>query len=485
MLSSKSQLKSSGVVIAAARGGSGKTILTLGLTRSLTLDNHNVVTFKKGPDYIDAGWMALASEKPCYNLDSFMMDSETILNSFCYRSYGADFSIVEGNRGLYDGFDSVGTCSTAELAKLLKLPVILVVDCTKATRSMAALVLGFRSFDKDVNLAGVVLNRVAGGRHESLLRDSIEKYTDVPVLGALGKLRKDPLPMRHLGLTPIDEHSESLNALDSLADFIKSSVDVDSIISMAKKAEVPEFFYSDPLAHIDKPESLNGDRVPIIGVIRDSAFQFYYPENLEAIERAGGKIVFLNAETGNFPSEINAIYIGGGFPETRAETLASNTSFKKKFREMVEQGLPVYAECGGLMYLGDSIVWKGAEYPMTGILSWKFVTGERPVGHGYAVVKTLSDTPFFKEGEEIKGHEFHYSKPSPVEKGDTAAIRERQGVCSCKVIRGHGFWDGMEGVVRKNVFGTYIHLHVLGNQDWALRLVEAAIKFKMGRCEIT
>lgn len=457
------------ITVAAVRGGSGKTVVTLGLVRALKQDGLDVVTFKKGPDYIDAGWMSLASGRPCHNLDPFMMREDTILSSFGFRSLDADLSVMEGNRGLYDGVDLEGSCSTAELSKRLASPVILVVDCTKATRSIAAVVMGFEKFDPSVRIAGVVLNRVAGTRHMSLIRRAVEYYTNVPVLGAVSKFPEDPLPMRHLGLTPADEHPGSLMALDDLADLMRKELDLEAVKKIAGDVPLWNGPVTDPLdaVHVVPGSS---EVKPVIGVLRDAAFQFYYPENIEAIERAGGEVLFINAEQDRILPDVDALYIGGGFPETRAEELAANREFMESLRSRAEDGMPIYAECGGLMYLGHSTVWKGRSYPMAGILKWKFITGKRPVGHGYSVIRTVRDTPFFPEDTVIKGHEFHYSRPEPA--GDRV---DGEDFCSCTVVRGNGFRDGEEGVCRKNVFGTYTHVHVLDNPGWAEGLVRAAV----------
>ncbi len=461
------------LTVAAVRGGSGKTVVTLGLVRAFRQDGIDVATFKKGPDYIDAGWMALASGRPCHNLDHFMMREETVLLSFGFRASGAELSIIEGNRGLYDGVDLEGSFSTAELARRLDSPVLLVVDCTKATRSIAAVVMGFCNFDPSVRLAGVVLNRVGGGRHEALLRRAIEYYTDIPVLGAVKKFRRDPLPMRHLGLTPMDEHPESGDALDDLAEVVRDAVDIDKIKQVAWDVPVWKGPVADPL---DMVQDVAGENGPLIGVLRDAAFQFYYPENIEALRRAGGRVVFINAEQAQTLPEIDALYIGGGFPETRAEKLSGNRSFMASLKARAMDGMPVYAECGGLMYLGRSIIWEGETFPMTGVLNWSFVTGRRPVGHGYTILKALRDTPFFEKDRELRGHEFHYSRPEP---GPDRRVGEDQ--CVCEVVRGHGFSGEMEGVCLKNVFGTYTHIHALDNQWWAEGLVRAAMRYSCNR----
>ncbi len=457
-----------GIIISAFKGGSGKTILSLGLVGAFYQKGVSILPFKKGPDYIDASWLAMAAGHPCYNLDPFLMEKDVIVASYMYRSRKGDMAVAEGNRGLYDGVDEAGTCSTAELAKLLKLPVILVIDCTKMTRTAAALVLGCKDLDPDVDIAGCVLNQVARTRHEDIVRNTIEHYTDVPVLGALPRMKKDPLPMRHLGVVPCEEHPAARVVLDNVIELVRDHVDIDGITRVAGRAGMLEWPWPERRTLYDSPES----RPVRIGVFKDEAFQFYYPENLEALESAGAKLVFLNSLTSESLSGVDALYIGGGFPETQAAHIAERTSFLSSVKAFAEQGGPIYAECGGLMFLGGAIEYKGVRYNMAGVLPWDFVVGRRPQGHGYTVLEACEDNPYYKSGELIRGHEFHYSRPVGLTPEDSKSY------FSCKVLRGHGF-DGLhEGLVYKNVFGTYTHTHALENTVWADRLISVAENYK-------
>lgn len=458
------------VVIAALRGGSGKTIASLGIIRALNRRGMEVGCFKKGPDYIDAAWLALAAKRACYNLDPFLMDEETIKKSFSLRAKTAQFSVIEGNRGLFDGLDLQGSASTARLASLLGTPVILVVDCTKATRTIAAMVLGCMRFDPDVSFLGVILNQVAGPRHEKVVTEAIVSYTGLPVLGHIPRLRKDPLPMRHLGLTPTDEFTGATQALDQLADIAEANMDLDRLIELANKkaTEIDPNITKEKLFNCNN-KSFSGIT---IGIIRDAAFQFYYPENIEALRCLGAKTIFLKATTDSSIPSVDGIYIGGGFPETQASQLSKNESFKRALHSLCEKGLPVYAECGGLMYLGQSIHWDKQDFPMAGIIPYKFEMEKRPVGHGYTRIKFLKDSPFFKKGAEIKGHEFHYSRPVP------CAKNKRAGNFACRVLRGTGFDGKNEGYVIGNTFSTYTHVHVLGEQSWASSFLEGVSRAK-------
>ena len=406
------------ILIAALRGGSGKTIVSVGLIASWRKRGMGIAPFKKGPDFIDAGWLALAAGRPCHNLDTFLMPAEQIILSFTSRAQPSDLAVIEGNRGLYDGIDLEGSTSTSELAKLLKVPVVLIVDCTKSTRTVAAMVLGCVQFDREVNIAGIILNRVAGSRHESILRKSVEHYCALPVLGAIPKLKKEAFPERHMGLVPTPEHVLADESIEKAAEMAEEYLDLDRLLAIARQAppliptyKIPPTPPKSPLAppfdkggrggfmpalpalarqksgnalerkprsgpgarldrHIPQPDEvvifdrpfsqrikarsgpggISKQPPPRIGVIRDAAFQFYYPENLEALEAAGAEIVTVSALADPGLPSLDGLYIGGGFPETHAQALAENKGFRDDVQRLAEEGLPVYAECGGLIY---------------------------------------------------------------------------------------------------------------------------------------
>ncbi|MDP3112091.1 MAG: cobyrinate a,c-diamide synthase, partial [Thermodesulfovibrionales bacterium] len=397
------------LIIAGVKGGSGKTLLSLGLISAWRKKGFKIVPYKKGPDYIDAGWLSSAAKHPCYNLDPFLIGREKILSSFKGHFRDSDCAVIEGNRGLYDGMDSAGTYSTAELAKILKSPVILIMDCTKVTRTAGAMVLGMQKFDRKVDIKGVVLNQLAGSRHEKVIREAIERYCHIPVLGAIPKLKKDFLSERHMGLTPFQEHPEVKKAISYAAEIAEKYLDLDKIWNVAREAITLETTLK--LKNPPSPPFAKGGMGGLrIGIIRDSAFQFYYPENFEELERKGARLIEINAlKAGKLPV-IDALYIGGGFPETNAIALAKNSGFRKSLKKAVESGLPVYAECGGLMYLGESLVLKGKKYPMAGIFPVKFSLEKKPQAHGYSIVEVQNDNPYYGKRTEIKGHEFHYSR---------------------------------------------------------------------------
>jgi len=398
-----------GLIVSAFKGGSGKTILSLGLVGTLAKRGMKIAPFKKGPDYIDAKWLGFAANADCYNLDPYLMDKDIICASYLTHIKDADIAIVEGNRGLYDGVDELGTCSTAELAKLLNLPVVLVIDCTKITRTVAALVLGCKLFDKDVNICGCVLNQVARSRHESIVTKSIERYTDIKVLGALPRLKQDPLPMRHLGVLPCEEHPKAKEVLEVITSLVSENTDIDKLLNSASKDQELSWPLKSKYLYPISDDAYK--RRIKIGVFRDAAFQFYYPENFEALKAQGAELYFLDAFSIDDISFLDALYIGGGFPETQAERLVERQELFRAIKSFADEYKPIYAECGGLMFLGKSILFNGIEYKMAGVFPWTFSVGRRPQGHGYTILEVEKESGFYKKGDIIRGHEFHYSKP--------------------------------------------------------------------------
>ncbi|MBI5250700.1 MAG: hydrogenobyrinic acid a,c-diamide synthase (glutamine-hydrolyzing) [Desulfomonile tiedjei] len=449
------------VVIAALKGGAGKTLLTLGMVAALRKRGLNTSVFKKGPDYIDSGWLGMAAGDDCYNLDAYLFDQNVVRSSFVRRSAGKDAAVIEGNRGLFDGVDSAGSFSTAEMAKLLEAPVILIVDATKMTRTAAAMVLGCKLLDPKLDLAGVILNRVAGARHDTVLRQAIEEGASVPVIGSVNKLPMENFPQRHLGLLPLYEHPQAMEFVDEAARIVENSIDLDRVISIAQSAG--EFAVADA----DGVSGQSTSESPVrIGVLKDSAFQFYYPENLEALRENGAELVFISALAEKEIPDLDGLYIGGGFPETHAEILAKNMVFKKSLKEAVDSGLPVYAECGGLMYLSRTLQIDGSVYPMVGVFPVDSVLERKPQGHGYIQVEVVEHNSFYPKGTVLTGHEFHYSYVTGLDRpGASYAFR---------ILRGHGMDGARDGICYKNALGTYLHIHALGHPLWAKGIVERA-----------
>ncbi|ADK84328.1 cobyrinic acid a,c-diamide synthase [Desulfarculus baarsii DSM 2075] len=450
------------LAVAATRGGSGKTTLTLGLIQALKDRGLTVAPFKKGPDYIDPFWHSEAAQAPCRNLDPYMMGPAQTLASFDHHGRGFDCAVIEGNRGLYDGMDDQGSFSTAELAKLLKAPTVLTIDCAMATRTVAATVLGMKLFDPALNLAGVILNPVGTARQEGLIRRAVAQYAGLPVLGAIPRLKLD-MPQRHMGLVPPQEHEQVAQALHGVARLVAAHVDIDQVWALMASAP--------PLPAQPKPLGLGPERPPQgqgprIGVIRDAAFGFYYAENLEALANHGARLVFCSAlEDAELPP-VEALYIGGGFPETHAARLAANQSFRRSVLAAAEGGLPIYAECGGLMYLGRKLLIDGREHDMVGVFPVDFAMQPKPQGHGYSLCQVLAANPFLPVGARFQAHEFHYSRPQFADATRLSLAYE--------VIRGRGLHEGKGGLLHKNVMATYHHVHALGLPQWAAGLVNAA-----------
>ena len=454
------------IIITALRGGSGKTILTLGLLAAWREKGLNIAPFKKGPDFIDAGWLTFASHRQCYNLDPFLMSQEQIMDSFDSHSTHADLCLVEGNRGLYDGLDVEGSCSTAELAKRLRAPVLMIVDVTMTTRTVAAIVKGCQVFDPTLNIAGIILNRVAGPRQKKLIKDAIEKFCNLPVVGAIPKLKGNPFPERHMGLVPFQERTQAEKAITWTRHVVTDNLQLDKIWDIARRAESISV---SPAIKRTETTAVNKD-APRIGFIRDKAFWFYYPENLNHLEQMGAHLVEINALTDRELPHLDALYIGGGFPETQAKALSDNHTFRNALRDGIEKGLPVYAECGGLMYLGESLVVEGKTYSMVGGLPLVFTLKKKPQGHGYTVLEVDQSNPYYPVGEILKGHEFHYSESKLTrEEGITFAFRAN---------RGNGILGLKDGICRKNTLATYTHIHAAGNPSWASNLFRVALKHK-------
>ena len=445
------------LVVAGLSGDAGKTLVSLGLVRALIRRGVPVAPFKTGPDYLDAAWLGAAAGRAGRNLDTFLMDDAALGRTLASAS-GAALAVVEGNRGLFDGVDAEGTQSSAGLAKKLGAPVLLVVDVTKTTRTAAALVLGCQKMDPDLRIAGVVLNRVATPRHERVIREAIASATGLPVLGALGVLRSEArLVGRHLGLVTADEWPDREAALDRIADAVGPSLDLEAILALAAGAEERRF--------PDLP-AVAADGPVRIGVVRDAAFSFYYPENLEALEARGAVLVPVSALADERLPDVDAVYVGGGFPEVHVERLALARTFLGSLREAAGRATPVYAECGGLMLLAQTLEVQGRRHAMSGVLDLAVEQTVRPQGHGYAAGTVDRPNPFYAPGTEVRGHEFHYSR---VVGGADA------GLTALELSRGTGIRDRRDGIVKGSVWASYVHVHARTSDAWADGLVAAAM----------
>jgi cobyrinic acid a,c-diamide synthase len=448
------------VVIAGLSGDAGKTLVSLSLLLALRDRTLRTAAFKKGPDYIDAAWLTWASGSPTRNLDSYLMGFPEAASSFARHALAEGVNIIEGNRGLYDGADTYGTHSTAELAKTLQAPVLLVVNAAKMTRTAAALVLGCQKLDPSLPIGGVILNRLGGSRHESVVRQAVESECGIPVLGALPRAGAEAiLPERHLGLVTPAEHPRIAELEADLRKVASGRMDVDRIVDLSRAAP--------PLTRPPIPAHESPDAGGLnIGVIRDSAFNFYYPENLEALTRAGASLVPISAlSAAELPSDLAALYIGGGFPETHGAEISANRSFLESLRDSAAAGLPVYAECGGLMLLSRAILWRGEAYPMAGFFPFSVRMHASPRGHGYSELLVENPNPFYPVGLTIRGHEFHYSAVEPADDLPPTV---------CRVRRGTGCAQGRDGLSMANTWASYTHIHSLGTPEWAAGFLRAA-----------
>ncbi len=446
-------------MVAGLSGGSGKSVAAVGITAALAGQGMRIAPFKKGPDYIDAGWLQLAAGRPCHNLDPYLMSAALIRQSCVEHAAGTQLAVVEGNRGLFDGVDLNGSYSSAELAAILHLPIILTVDCTKMTRTVAALVLGCQQLGSDITIRGLVLNRIGSPRHERIIRQAVEHYTDVQVVGAIPRLSRDVFPQRHIGITPCPEYAGAEEAVKKLAAMIRKHVDLEAVLALAE----PMADGREDTDTAAAPQRLNLGRDVRIGVIRDAAFQFYYPENLQALEQCGAELVEINALRAAALPEIDGLYIGGGFPDTSVAQLAANSAFRHDLRQRVEDGMPVYAECGGLIYLSESLEVGGQSYDLVGVYPVRLRMEKKPQAHGYTVLEALANNIVYPPGSVIKGHEFRYSRvlSSAVKKENMAFA----------VQRGVGFAHGRDGLVYKNCLALYTHVHALGTPEWAAGFV--------------
>ncbi len=457
----------SGLFISAAHKSSGKTTVAAGLCAAFAGRGYRVQPFKKGPDYIDPMWLGRAAGRACRNLDFHCMEQDEIITMFQRRAAGSDLALVEGNKGLFDGVDPEGGDCSAALARLLGLPVLLVVDAKGLTRGIAPLLQGYRSFEPDLEIAGVVLNNLAGVRHEGKLRAAIERYTDFKILGAIGRRPEMIIDERHLGLVPTNEMREADAVIARLSRVVEDEVDLDALaglfapLSPARPAEN------------ELPGPVGAPNLRI-GLARDGAFGFYYPDDLEALARAGAELVPIDTLHDRHLPEIDGLFLGGGFPETHMRELSANTALRKGIRAAIETGLPTYAECGGFLYLAESLGWREDKQEMVGVIPAHAVMHERPVGHGYVRLEQTDQDPWPSPGEPMKisAHEFHYASIEGLPAGQTYAYR---------VMRGHGI-DGIhDGLVMHNLLASFSHQRDVAGNRWARRFVDFVRRTKLTR----
>ncbi|GGD22515.1 cobyrinate a,c-diamide synthase [Sinisalibacter lacisalsi] len=441
-------------LIAAAHKSSGKTVVSTGIAAALTARGTRLAAFKKGPDYIDPMWLGAAIGRPCYNLDFNTQAPDEIAAFFASRIKGAEATLVEANKGLFDGVSMDGSDANAALAKLLDLPVVLVIDTVGMTRGIAPLLQGYRAFDPAVNIVGVILNKVGGARHERKLREAVETYTDLKVVGAVHRDPALEIGERHLGLTTPAETGGLDDLIARLGGIIGASVDLDLLLDLA--AQAPNL--PDPPAPRPLP-----DPDLTIAYARDRAFGFYYPDDLEAFAEAGARLVPFDAMRDPALPDCDGLFIGGGFPEMFVDALEANAALRTDIRARIEAGLPTYAECGGLMYLSRAIVAEAGVGEMVGVVPGEAVMHPTPEGKGLIRFTERADHPWPGPGGEIRAHEFHYAR-----------LRAITGTPSYgrTITRGHGVDGSHDGLVLGNTLAGFCHLRNTRADPWVQRFVD-------------
>ena len=448
------------IFISAAHKSSGKTTVSIGLCAALSQSGKQVQPFKKGPDYIDPMWLGMAADHPCHNLDFYTMEHQEILDTYAKYQQGIDINLIEGNKGLYDGLDLDGSNSNAALAKLLKAPVVLIIDARGMTRGIAPLILGYQAFDPDIQIAGVILNQLGGARHESKLRQVVEHYTDVAVIGAVHHNKDMIIDERHLGLMPSNEAQQAQQQVELLGKQISEQVDLATVLSIAHSA--PKL--AEPSSSQRQTSSVSTDLT--IGIARDAAFGFYYPDDIEAFKSSGVKLIDIDLIHDTNLPPIDGLFIGGGFPETQMALLEKNTSMRAAIKQAIDSGLPCYAECGGLMYLARSITWKNEKHEMSGIIQGDIHLHEKPQGRGYIRIRPTPHSLWptsHTTDTDICGHEFHYSSLNNLP-ADT--------IYGYEVKRGTGIDGKHDGIVYKNMMACYAHLRNTQQSPWVSGFVD-------------
>lgn len=444
------------VILAGTGSAVGKTTIATGIMKALS-EKYNVQPFKVGPDYIDPSYHTLATGNTSRNLDSFFMHDGQVRDSFIKGMKDKDIAVIEGVRGLYEGIDSINDIgSTASIAKSLKAPVILIINSRSLVKSAAALVLGFKALDPEINIAGVILNKVKNNAHYEKTKRSVEEITNTEVIGGIYRDDNISIEQRHLGLVPARERENSLKFIDIWCETIKNSIDLDRLVEIAKTA--PKINSNlEPIWN-----KLNSKKVKI-GVAYDEVFNFYYKENIESLEANGAKIEYFSPLKDEKLPDIDGLYIGGGYPELFSKELSDNESMLKDIRAFHLDDRPIFAECGGLMYLMESI----HEDKVVNVYPYKSILTDRVQALKYTIAEVQHDNIISKKGEVFHGHEFHYSK---------VIVDKPQHDFAFKITRGKGSYDFQDGFMERNTLASYVHTHVAAMPNFGGNLCLSALE---------
>jgi cobyrinic acid a,c-diamide synthase len=472
------------LLIAGSRSGVGKTTISLGLMAALKKRGLKVQPFKVGPDYIDPGFHTLICGRNSYNLDSYFLGEAGVKKVFSENSKQADISMIEGVMGLFDGKGKESVSSSAEIAKIIKAPVILIIDARKVAQSAAAVVYGYKNYDQKLNLKGVIINNISSPHHFKLLKEAIKaKMNDLVVLGYLPKNQDLELPERHLGLVPVSESSELKAYSQKLVEIMEKYIDIEQVIEISQVE--PENLFKDNSATKSTIKNKREEKIETksfsenfkekmesanikIGIASDQAFNFYYQTNLDLLKAAGAKVVEFSPLTDSRLPEVDAVYLGGGFPESFLQELAANREFKSDFKEKVKEGLPVYAECGGLMYFCSQVKdFEGKQFQMLDLIPAEIKMTSKLQEMGYQEVEASADNLLFKKGEKARGHVFHYSRISEIDQNVKRSYNYR------KKEEGYSSLD--------NILASYIHLHFASNLQIVKNYLEKALIYKKSR----
>ena len=442
------------IILAGTGSAVGKTTISTGIMKALS-EKYNVQPFKVGPDYIDPSYHTLATENTSRNLDSFFMSQGQVRDSYLKGMKGKDIAVIEGVRGLYEGIDSINDIgSTASIAKSLKAPVILIINSRSLVKSAAALVLGFKSLDPEINIAGVILNKVKNKAHYLKTKKSIEEITKTEVIGGIIRDDNISIEQRHLGLVPARERENSLKFIDLWSEVIKNSIDLDRLVEIAKTAPKIKKDIT-PIWNVKNKQPVK------IAVAYDEVFNFYYKENIESLEANNAKIQYFSPLNDEDLPDCEAIYIGGGYPELFSKELSQNKGMLKQIKDFHLENRPIFAECGGLMYLMNSI----HDNPQVAIYPYKSILTDRVQALKYTIAEVTQDNIISKKGETFHGHEFHYSK---------VIVNDLKNQMAFKITRGKGSYENKDGFIEKNTLASYVHTHVAAMPDFAANFTTSA-----------